>query len=77
MNGRYPAGSYPDDKIYNEKLFHFIQGNEGIMTDNGYGNYISTIVNTVHHEYKETHYVLRGRHEIVNGFLIAFVLRLS
>lgn len=72
VNGPFPCGSYPDIKIFKEKMVHHLQHKELIVGDNGYIHSKCITPGDVSEGKREIHKLLRARHETVNERLKNF-----
>ena len=74
IHGPFPAGEWPDIRIFRDSLIHFVDDREMILADGGYsdgGNYLMTI-HELHGFAKKQAGVVLCRHELVNRQLKVF-----
>lgn len=71
-NGPFPAGSFPDRKIFQLTLLNILFENETVIGDNGYVHPRCITPDVVSEENTEIFKILRARHENVNERLKNF-----
>ena len=73
IQGPYPAGEYPDIKIFNKVLHHFLEPGERVKADEGYARHADKVkcpANPVNpSENLGMQGRVRARHETLNGHL--------